>query len=208
MKAKAITLAALLIAAVSWTAFGGVKFVKTWTNPEAQASNWQGKKVAVFARTLLNPNREQAEKAMVRELAQRGAQGVPGYKLVPPELEKDRDGVKRILTDAGIAGAVVLRIAGFDQQTVVTGAAAYNVVSGSTTFSGYWDSGTVVGFTPGRVDEKATVMVECLIYALDQDKLVWSGISKVVNPGEVDKVIKSLANSIGSEVRKAGLVKR
>ena len=78
MKRKMVLVASLMLVAAGLTAFGGVKFVKTWKNPEAQPTNWQGKKVAVFARTFLNPNREIAEKALVRELAQRGVQGVLG----------------------------------------------------------------------------------------------------------------------------------
>jgi hypothetical protein len=52
------------------------------------------------------------------------------------------------------------------------------------------------------------VMVESLVYSIDQDKLLWASTSKVVNPKEVDTVIKKLVASVGSEVRKAGLVKK
>ena len=208
MKTKTFIIASLILAAATLMAFGGVKFVKTWANPEAEPSSWQGKKVAVFARTLMNPNRELAEKAMVRELAQRGVQGVLGYKMVPPAAEKDRDGVKRILSEKGITGAVVFRIAGFNEETVVTSAQTYYAGAAYSSFYGYWGSGVPVGFLPGTIDQKRTFMVECLVFSLDQDKLVWAGTSKVVNPNEVDELIKKLAGSIGSELRKAGLVKK
>jgi hypothetical protein len=208
MKRKMTLVASLMLVAVSLTAFGGVKFVKTWKNPEAQPTSWQGKKVAVFARTFLNPNREIAEKALVRELAQRGVQGVLGYTLVPQAVEKDTDAVKRILTENGIIGAVVMSVAGFQEDTVVTSAQTYYLGPNYGSFYGYWGYGASYGFIPGTVDQKQTYMVESLVYSIDQNKLMWAGTSKVVNPKEVDELIKKLASAVASELKKAGLAQK
>jgi hypothetical protein len=206
MKVKTVIIAILLFAAASLMAFGGMKFVKTWKNPDAQPSNWQGKKVAVFARTLLMPNRAPAQKAMVRELKQRGVEGVLGDTLVPPEVEKDRDAVKRILADAGITGVVIMHLVDYQDETVVAG--AQYMAPNFSSFSSYWSYGMAANYLPADISTKTTVMVESLVYSIDQDKLLWSSISKVVNPKEVDKVIKDLSSAVGSEVRKAGLTKK
>jgi hypothetical protein len=206
MKVKIVFVAALLLAVANMMAFGSMKFVKTWKNPEAQPTSWQGKKVAIFIRTLMLNNREPAEKALAGELAQRGIQPVLGYALVPSAVEKDRDAVKRILADAGIAGAVIMHMVGYQDETVVTG--GQYLGTNYSTFYGYWNTGMAMGYVPGTVDTKTTVMVESLVYSIDQDKLLWVGTSKVVNPKEVDTVIKKLAGAVGSEVRKAGLVQK
>ena len=208
MKRKMTLVASLMLVAVSLTVFGGVKFVKTWKNPEAQPSNWQGKKVAVFARTFLNANREIAEKALVRELAQRGVQGVPGYTLVPPAVEKDTNLVKVILAENGIIGAVVMGVAGYQEDTVVKSAQAYYLGPTYGSFYGYWGYGATYGFMPGTVDQKPTYMVESLVYSIDQNKLMWAGTSKVVNPKEVDELIKNLAGDVASQLKKAGLAQK
>ncbi len=208
MKVKMTFFAVALLAAASLMAFGGVKFVKTWKNPEAQPVDWRGKKVAVFAMTALTSNREGAEKAMAREITQRGAQAVLGYTLVPPAAEKDLQAAKRILADAGITGAIISRVVGYQEDMEVSGGQSYYLGPNYASFWGYWDYGMTVGYIPGNVDTKMTVMVESLIYSIDQDKLLWAGTSATVNPKEVDKAIKQLASAVANEVRKAGLVKK
>jgi hypothetical protein len=101
MKARMTIGVALLLVVVNLMAFGGMKFVKTWKNPDAQPGNWQGKKVAIFAGTLLIANQAPAQKALARELTQRGIQAVIGDTLVPTAVQKDRNAAIRILADAG-----------------------------------------------------------------------------------------------------------
>jgi hypothetical protein len=206
MKVKKIIIAALLMAAANLMAFGGMKTVKTWKNPDAQPTSWQGKKVAIYVGTLLAANQAPAQKALMRELTQRGIQAVAGDTLIPPAEMKDRNAVKRILADAGITGAVVMRLADYQDETIVTGAQYPNINYSS--FSSYYDSAMGIGYVPGTVGTKTTVMVESLVYSIDQDKLLWTGTSKIVNPKEIDAVIKKLAAAVGSEVRRAGLVKK
>jgi hypothetical protein len=206
MKLKTTIVAALLLAAVNLVAFGGMKFVKTWKNPDAQPVNWQGKKVAVFVGTLLTANQEPAQKALARELIQRGIQGVVGDSLVPAAAMKDRNAAIRILADAGVTGAVVMRLVDYQSETEVTG--AQYLGANYSSFSSYWDYGVATIYVPGTADIKTTVMVESLVYSIDQDKLLWAGTSKVVNPKEVDTVIKQLVAAVGNQVRKAGLVQK
>ena len=206
MKIKMTIIVALLLAAVNMMAFGGMKFVKTWKNPNVQPGNWQGKRVATFAGTLLIANQEPAQKALVRELTRRGIQPVIGDTLVPPAVQKDRNAAIRILADAGIAGAVVMRLVDYQSETEVTGAQYFG--DNYSTFSSYYNYGMSTIYVPGTADIKTTVMVETLVYSLEQDKLLWASTSKVVNPKEVDAVIKNLVASVGNEVRKAGLVKK
>jgi hypothetical protein len=208
MKAKTVIFAALLLVATSLTAFGGVKFVKTWKNPDAQPGNWQGKKVAVFALTFQKSNREAAEKALFRELDQRGAQPVLGYTLVPPAAEKDRDAVKRILEEAGIAGAVVMNVIGYQDDIVTTADQTVYLGPNYTTFYGYWSYGAKIAYIPGTIGTSATLMVESLVYSLEQDKLLWAGTSKIVNPKEIDEAVKDLVKTVGREIKKAGLVRK
>jgi hypothetical protein len=207
MKVKRTLITALLLCAASLMAFGGVKFVKTWKNPEAQPVSWQGKKVAVFTMTALVNNREGAEKALARELTQRGAQAVLGYTLVPPAAEKDREAVKRILTDAGISGAVIMRVVDLQTGTVANSGEAYYMGTNYSSFWGYWDYG-MVGYIPPTVKTKTIVMIETMAYSIDQDRLLWAGTSEATDPKKADDLIKKLVGDAANEVKKAGLVKR
>ena len=206
MKTKITICTALLLAAASLMAFGGIKTVQTWKNPDAHPVNWQGKKVAIFVGTLLTANQDPAQKALLREVTQRGIQGVIGDTLVPPDVKKDHNAAIRLLADAGVAGVIVMRLVGYQDETVVTG--ARYLADNYSYFSSYWDYGMATMYVPGTVDTKTTVMVESLVYSIDQDKLLFASTSKVVNPKDVNSAIKNLAAAVGKEVRKAGLAQK
>jgi hypothetical protein len=54
-----------------------------------------------------------------------------------------------------------------------------------------------------------TVMrVEVLVYSLEQNKLVWAGVSKTTNPKSANALVKQLVDKVASELKKAGLVQR
>lgn len=207
MKLKVIFIGALLLAVASLTAFGGVKFVKTWKNPDAQPGSWQGKKVAVFAMTVLVSNREGVEGALVRELTRLGVQAVPGKTLVPEAAEKNLEAVKRILVNSGITGAVIMRVADLQQGIVSYTGTAYLQQTYYSSFYGYWEYG-IAGYVPPTAKSKTTVMVETLAYSIDQDRLLWSGTSEVTDPKNADDVVKKLIGDAAKEVKKAGLVKK
>jgi hypothetical protein len=128
--------------------------------------------------------------------------------VVPQEAQKDRAAAKRILADAGISGAVLMQVVGADQRMEATAGTAYYLGPSVSTFSGYWGYGWSMAYAPGTVNNKTTLMVETLIYSIDQDKLLWAGTSKTTNPKEVGEVIKKLAGAVGNEVKKAGLVSK
>jgi hypothetical protein len=203
MKRK-MTAVIFLILALSLTALGGVKYVKTWKNPEAKPQSWRGKKVVAVAMTRLRDARAVAEEAMVRELAQLQIEGITGQSLIPPEAEKDREMAKRILREAGIAGALILSTMDVkDEASVVPN--AYYMGPGYWDFWGYWQDGWAYAAGPGTVVSKSTLVVDTLIYSVEQDKVVWTGTSETTNPEDVDKVIQQLISSTRKQIKKAGL---
>ena len=84
---------------------GRVKFKKTWKNPAAQPTSWQGQRIAAFVITFERAVRQGAEITLARELTERGAVGIAGHTLVPLEaFRKDPEGAQRILEAEGITG--------------------------------------------------------------------------------------------------------
>jgi hypothetical protein len=147
--------------------------------------------VAAFVMTVRKDTRQGAEQVLARELIQQGVQGVPGYTVVAPEAQKDREAAKRILADAGITGAVLMQVVGANQETVATAGQAYYLGPNVSTFSGFWNYGWGMAYAPGTVNNKTTLMVETLIYSVDQDKLLWAGTSKRTYPKNVGEINKT-----------------
>jgi len=204
MRIRTVLLVALLFAASNLTVLGGVKFVKTWKNPEAQPGSWKGKKVVAFVSTMMTGNRERAESALARELTRRGAQGIAGNTLVSREVLKDREAVKRILIEAGISGAVIMQVIDVQSDMFVR-----STDRASETFASSWEAGFIPPPTlPGNSNLKMNLIAETRIYSLDQDKLLWVGSSKTTDAKEVDKIVMDLVGAVGKELRKADLVSK
>ncbi len=203
MKIKMMWVLVAVLCVLTLTAHAGVKYVKTWKNPEAQPGSWKGKKVVVFAGTFRKDRREAAELAMVQELTKMGIQAIPAITAIPPAAEKDLDLARRILTDEGIAGALIMRFAGIKEETEVGGGQAYYMGPTYNSFYGCWTAGWNV--VPLDIRSKTTLIVETLVYSVVQDKLVWTGTSEARNPEQVDKLITQLIGATAKEIRKAGL---
>ena len=170
---------------------------------DAQPTSWKGKKVAAFVLTVMNHTRQGAEQALARELTQRGAQGVPGYTVVPQEAQKDREAAKRILADAGITGLPAGGCA--DQEMVATAGTAYYLGPSVSTL-GHRNYGWSMAYAPGTVNNKTTLMVETPT-TLSTSKPLWDGTGKRTNP-RCRRIITKPASAVGNEVKKAGLVSR
>jgi hypothetical protein len=49
------------------------------------------------------------------------------------------------------------------------------------------------------------VTVETLVYSLEQDLLVWAGVSRTVDPAQIDPFITDLAAAVTKQMAKDGL---
>ncbi|HTY61691.1 MAG TPA: hypothetical protein VMG30_05485 [Acidobacteriota bacterium] len=208
MKTKLVFIVALLLLSMNLMAGGPGKFIKTWKNPGAQPTNWKGKKVAAFVITIMRDAQQGAEQALAQELTQRGAQGVPGYTLVPFEERKDLEKVKRILQKAEISGAAVMSVVDLQHGVTIAAGGPYTSGLDSSTFWGYWGYNYGAMVTPTMIDPKTTVAIETRLYSIEQDLLCWQGTSEVVNPKDAATVIRQLTGKVGKEVKKAGLVSK
>jgi hypothetical protein len=212
MKIRIIYVIALLLLASNLMGGGPGKFVQTWKNPEAQPINWKGKKVGAFVTTLLQQNQQGAEQALAKALIKLGIEGVPGYFLLPFNERKDLEKAKQILRDAEVAGAAIMSVVDIKEGLTVGSGQPLFVGPDAATFWGYWNYtyGPVppMGFSPGVVDSKITVVVEASIYSVDQDRLLWKGRSPVTNPKDAADVIRKLTDKVAKEAKKEGLVSK
>jgi hypothetical protein len=197
---------ALFALALASAACSATTFESTWHSPEARPVHLPGRKVVgVFI--ALNPAvRRRAEDAMAREISARGAQGVPAYTVLSDDQIKDQDASRAELERMGFAGVVVMRVVGSEtrysaEPTVTWARPEYHHL-----WNGYWQWGW------GRVDEPAThaadriFKIETLVYSLEQNLLIWAGLSRTVDPDRVERLVRDLAGAITEEMARDGLL--
>jgi len=202
-------LLALGLLSFGLTACGGAtRFASTWVDPAARPTDWDGQKVAAFVLSSRDSIRLGAEETLARELTSRGAQGIAGYTIVPKEVTEDQDKVKELLSSAGVVGAVVMRVVGQKQEISSSPGMISYTGSYYPSFYGYWSYGWTAMYQPGQIRSDTIVSIETLLYSVEEDKLLWAGLSKTTNPENIPKFINELVSAAGKEIRKTGLVER
>jgi len=196
-----------LLAAGTAAACATTSFQSTWRAPDAGPLNFKGKKVAALVISKEEGVRYGAEDALARELTARGAVGIPAYSQIPKELVQDKEKAKEFLAKANVAGVVAMRVVGRDKQLTQSpgtywGGPAYATFWGA----GYYGWGWGAVYDPGYLRTDTIVIVETLVYSLEQDKLVWAAQSETTNPSKVGPFIKELVTKAATEMKKQGLI--
>jgi len=194
---------ALVLASLSCSS---TSFVTTWTAPDAQPLRLTGSHVvAVFMGK--NPTvRRSAEDAMAREITRRGARGVPAYTVIPEDRVRDEDFVKSTFERMGFAGSVAMRVVGRETQYSYTPSYWAGYPYYGRYWGGYWGWGWSSVDQPGYLTAEKVVSIETLVYSFRQNKLIFAGVSKTVDPSSVDGLIAELAESVTDEMKKSGLL--
>ncbi len=187
---------------------GATRFSSTWVDPAAGPTDWDGQKVVAFVLSARDSIRLGAEESLARELTSRGAQGVAGHTIVPRDVTEDQDRVRELLTSAGVVGAVVMRVVSQTQEISSSPGTVWYTGSYYPSFYGYWGYGWNAMYQPGQIRSDTIVSIETLLYSVEEDKLLWAGLSKTTNPENIPKFINQLVGAAGKEIRKTGLVEK
>jgi hypothetical protein len=180
------------------------KFKSTWHAPGAGPLNFAGKKVVALVITDDQNLQVSAEEALSRELAARGVEGVPAYRMIPREELRDKDKAKGWFTRAAAAGVVVMRVVGAQKEMTYTPDVWASPYYGS--LWGYYGYGWGSVYIPGSAREDTVVTIETLVFDVPKDKLLWAGVSEKTNPKGTQQVVKELVKEAIKEMAKVGLV--
>jgi hypothetical protein len=186
------------------------KFQTSWRNPKAKVIDFSGQKLASFVITAEESMRFGPEETLATELRNRGLDCVAGYTVLPGELAKDETKAKEFLKNAGITGAVLVKVL-YEDQTINVPPSVYYSTGYYPSFWGYWNHGwtTVYSYSPGYSRTDKVLSVEMLLYAIEANDLVWAGKSETVNPKDgVREFVEKLIDEAGKEMRKSGLLEK
>lgn len=193
-----LRIAVALVLASILSGCSSTRYEATWSDPSASPITLSGQKVAAFYFGGTETTRRAAEDVLARELSARGAQGIAGYTLLPGKEPADPLAARQRLQQAGVEGAVTMRVVGRDKETTYV----------PPTFGGYWGGLWPGIYEPGYAQTDTLVSVETRVYSLVQDKLLWSGKSVTTNPTKVDSFVKELSAKAADEMQKSGLLKK
>ena len=186
-------------------------FTSSWKAPDAQPLQFKpGDKVVALILTDNEAIRRSGEANLADELDRRGLVGVPGYTLILAGEERNEAKARERIEAQGAVGVIVMRPKGKEEKVTVTGgyysAPYYSNFWGGGYGAGYYGYGWGGMYVPPQVYTDTYVSVETLVYDLRQNKLVWAGQTKSLNPSDIESFIAELATAIGAELRAQKLV--
>ena len=180
-------------------ASGGAQITDSWLDPSVTSVSFD--KVLVIAVTPNESVRRAAEDAMVRS-AQRG-NAVASYTLLTSEQLGNNATVRSAIQQNNFDGAVTMRLVGKEQQTTwVPGSYPTPYYS----FYGYHTYSYPMAYDPGYLRTDDIVKIETNVYSIEDDKLIWTGLSESFNPDNVTSLVSGIAEAIAQDMRDKGVM--
>ena len=144
--------------------------------------------------------RRSAEDRLAQRLVAQGVQAVQAYAVLSSDDIKDLDRAKAKLRAAGFDGVVAMRMV--DKETEI------EYVPG--TFDGYWGTAwPYYGYgygSPGYLYSEVVVRIETTAYSLYDNKLVWSALSKTIDPYDTGELVDDVTKVVANELGRRGVV--
>lgn len=179
-------------------------FTSTWKAPEAQGLSLSGKTIVAVFISRDESQRRAAEDTLAADLTARGAHGIAGYTLLPTDERGSGERARERFREAGANGVVTMRVVGKDQRITYTPGYAFPPYYGA--FGPYWGYGWGAVYDPGYLQTDTLVSVETVVYSLDRDKLLWASTSRTVNPRDIYRLVKEVADATSREMARQGFI--
>jgi len=187
--------ATLLLSACGSTA----SMESTYTAPNANQVSF--KKILVLAMTADGGLRRTAEDTLAAQVGP--AEAVRSYQVFQNEEQlKNRDVVAARMRELGVDGILTLRPL-YNQQEVTSYGSSYPYAYRS--FGGYYGYGW--GAAPYDMSVDKVIGLETNIYSAAKGDLIWSGVTKSYNPGDMQTLVGDVAKTVRAQLEKQGLVK-
>jgi hypothetical protein len=188
-------------AAMTLAACATTSLQSTWKDPAAAPLTLKGKKVVALVAIEEEALRYAAEDQAAREITAHGALGVPSYTLLPQAQIRDKERARAIFEREGIEAVVAVRQVAKEKE--LSGSFWSNPGYSSFWGPGFWGGGFG---GDGYLRTDTILIVETLVYSLQQSKLVWASQSQTMNPTQVGSFVRELGKTLGTEMEKQGLL--
>lgn len=206
--ARLVHVALMLVLAASLGGCATSTIENAWVEPTATAKSFALKKVVVVALARDGAIRRSTEDALARAISA-GPDGKSGQLVAEPSYMLLNDGeltdvaaARKKVEAAGYDGVVLVRFVSSHQEVTVE-PPAYR---GGFWGAGYGYGGRVMMYDPGMVQTDTILKLQINIYSLAEQKLLWSGVSRTLNPSNIEKLVDGVAQAVREDLHERGLV--
>ena len=197
---------AAVVAAGLVTACAGTRVQSSWTNPNVSPSPFRN--ILAIAITKDPGRRQMIEDAMAAEIRdEAGSVEVMSSRSILSDAEiADEARVRDHLAQTRFDSAIVMRITDVERRDVFVPGRTTVVPVSYRTFWGYYRYWAPIAYEPGYVERTRDVQVESQAYKMPDGDLVYSAVSRTLNPSSAADLAESVAKVVTKELRQRGFI--
>ncbi|MFT3749999.1 MAG: hypothetical protein QM768_16905 [Agriterribacter sp.] len=180
------------------------EIVKSWKEPGASVSLVQVKKILVVALVRSEASRRTIEDQLVMRLQKKA---FPSYVMMPANLSgEEESSITAKIKDDGFDYVLMMRLADVEKEaSYVPGSNAMPYYYRG--YGGYYRYAAPYYYDPGYYKEDKNYFIETTVYSVPDNKLLWVGTSKTVNPSRIDKTVNEVADAVAKKMKEEGFLK-
>lgn len=179
------------------------QLLRTWTDPLASMKGNANNKMLVVALIKDETSRRAIESAMVKYL---GGEGVASFAVLQESAvsQEDEKLLRQVLTSGEYTHVLFIRLTDTqDGEPYLPG-----VISGMYGNYGLYYTHCAHNYTnDGYFKITGKYCFEVMVYTVNANQLVWSGVSATVNTFEFERVANEIAEMVTSEMRTESFIK-
>lgn len=175
---------------------------QTWSNP-APGNNYRFEKILFVALLKDAYTRKVAEDKLVDKVRPRG---IASYSYLPyfnTVNNNDTGLVANRLRQDGFDGIVIMRLINITTGTILKPG---EVPPYYNSWYGYYSSTFPLYNVPGTTQVNDIYNVETNIYSLNEDKLLWSGLTTAVTINDKPKMIDGIIAAVKQKMKDEGFI--
>ena len=180
------------------------KIISSWRDSNKQIHAGEWKKVLVVALLRNETNRRRAEDEMVKYLH---GKGITSYSYLDKTADpKDEAVLRNKIKKDGFDAAITMRLIDVDKEKIYTPEQHYMYPVYYNDFSLYYQRNWIYYSTPGYYTVTKKFIIETVIYSIQDDKIIWSGITETYDPQQVEKLTDEIAHAIHKKMLEEGFI--
>ncbi|MEO8235891.1 MAG: hypothetical protein ABI549_10800 [Flavobacterium sp.] len=203
---KKLITSSCLILIILFISCTSTKITSSWREPEKHLHSGEWKKILVVSLLKNETNRRKVEDEMVKHLK---GKGVASYTYLDDNFNKqNEEELKKKIKADGFDGAITMRLIDVDKEKVYIPEERNLYPNYYNNFSQYYNRSLHYYSTPEYYVVTKTFIIETIVYSIEEDKIIWSGITETFNPNGIKYTTKEIAKVIYKKMIDEGFIQK
>jgi hypothetical protein len=189
------------------------KITGLWVNPETR-SHGPYKSAFIIVLTSDKNINYSVESQMAKVIRARGLKAVKSNDIFPPKFSPTSDITREQLAEAikrnGCDAVLVISLLDTKTEEQYHTSSSYSpmVYGFNGTYYGYYNNYYPQLYTPGYYTSDKTFYIQCNLYDLAGDKLIWSVMSEAHNPKDITSWFQGYSKMLVEKLEKESLIRK